>query len=208
MKTLINKKILFFLSFFLCSLRPFHHPVDRRRQASSTTRNNNKRYKMTDANEADSQFSPLLVNVPGHNAEENMNEFEMAEKDHYFSTNLCECCGDCKTFWFSFFCPCFQYGRNVNQFGHPPIFDSIDERFNTFVYFFMDWMCCFGIVMTTVLRGDVRDKYGIKGNVVGDFCSSIFCKPCSLAQISREVRANNSKLYKYAYHKYPPAAAK
>lgn len=151
---------------------------------------------------------PLLVNTIPYNPMINMNDFEMAEKDHYFSTNICGCCGDCKTFWFSFFCPCFQYGRNVNQFGHPPIFDSIDAGFNTFVYLFLGCSCCLGVVMGTVLRGDVRDKYGLKGNVIGDFCANVFCRPCSLAQIAREIRMNNSKLYQDVYYKYPPPAEK
>ena len=163
---------------------------------------------MKDFNDEKNGFDPLLEESPECNADGIIHEFEVVEKDHHFSTNLCECCGDCKTFWFSFFCPCFQYGRNVNQFGHPPIFDSTDEGFNTFVYFFMDSMCCFGIVMSAVLRGDVRDKYGIKGNVVKDFFASAFCRPCTLAQISREVKMNSSKLYKHPYLKYPRATRK
>lgn len=153
--------------------------------------------------------APLLVSkIPhaGGGGGGNMSEFEVAEKNRRFVSSLCECCGDCKTFWFSFFCPCFQYGRNVNAFGHPPVFDSTEVGFNAFVYLFMDCTCCFGIVMSTVLRGDVRDKYGIKGNVIGDFCANLFCRPCSLAQVAREIEANKKTEEQDVCLKYPPAA--
>lgn len=173
--------------------------------SSSSSSSNNSKKKMIN----DEITAPLLATNLSYNAEINMNDFEIIKKDHRFSTGLCGCCDDCKTFWFSFFCPCFQYGRNVSHFGHPPIFDSTDVGFNSFTYLFMECACCFGIVMSTVLRGDVRDKYGIKGNVFGDFFANIFCRPCSLAQIAREIKENeNTEQDDDVCSKYPPPVEK
>ncbi len=45
--------------------------------------------------------------------------------------------------------------------------------------------CCFPIA-TVCVRGNVREKKGIDGSCMGDFCSILFCGCCTLIQMNRE----------------------
>lgn len=94
---------------------------------------------------------------------------------------LCGCCDDMKAFMCSWCCPCIAVGKVAEKLGK-----SCGA-----------WGCLwvagaylgFAPCVTCVLRGDVRQARGIEGGCCGDFCGSMCCHCCVLAQMFQEVGA-------------------
>ncbi|XP_041039796.1 placenta-specific gene 8 protein-like [Carcharodon carcharias] len=81
-----------------------------------------------------------------------------------WNTGLCSCCDDvgiCCCGLFCTMCLGCQIASNMNE-------------------------CCLcGISMA--MRTLVRTKYHISGTLCNDWCTTMFCLPCSLCQIKREI---------------------
>lgn len=105
-----------------------------------------------------------------------------------WNTSLCGCFNDCDTCCISFFFPCWQFGINTRELGLGVFCDSTGTVPNTILYFLCIPFLGMAHTLATVQRAEVRDKYGIRGSLLGDFCASLFCLPCTLSQVSREIR--------------------
>ncbi|XP_038647615.1 placenta associated 8, tandem duplicate 2 [Scyliorhinus canicula] len=85
-----------------------------------------------------------------------------------WSTGLCSCfsdCGICLCGTFCTLCLGCQIAGSMNE-------------------------CCLcGTSMA--MRTLVRTKYNISGSLCDDFCASMWCLPCSLCQIKREINHQN-----------------
>ncbi|XP_074662170.1 cornifelin homolog A-like [Tubulanus polymorphus] len=42
-------------------------------------------------------------------------------------------------------------------------------------------------ISSTALRLKIRTKYNIEGSILEDFCASLWCRPCVLCQLKKEV---------------------
>lgn len=126
---------------------------------------------------------------------EDENETFPIHKTHKWNAKLCGCFNDCDTCCISFFLPCWQFGINTQELGLGVFCDSTSTVPNTILY----CMCCpflgMAYTLATVQRAEVRDKYGIRGSLLSDFCASLFCLPCTLSQISREIRLHEPLHY-------------
>eukprot|EP00760_Papus_ankaliazontas_P028961 PhM_4_TR4086/c0_g1_i1/m.35123 len=57
----------------------------------------------------------------------------------------------------------------------------------------VDMLCAAGFasaIMLTVIRGEIRTRYGIQGDVVSDFLLSCCCSPCVVCQLTQEMSAH------------------
>eukprot|EP00999_Lentomonas_sp_LEN2_P001007 NODE_2011_length_672_cov_185.988991_g1961_i0.p1 GENE.NODE_2011_length_672_cov_185.988991_g1961_i0~~NODE_2011_length_672_cov_185.988991_g1961_i0.p1 ORF type:complete len:110 (+),score=22.41 NODE_2011_length_672_cov_185.988991_g1961_i0:80-409(+) len=52
---------------------------------------------------------------------------------------------------------------------------------------------CFFICFATMIRGKVREKYGIPGGCCGDCCTIYFCALCALVQQHNQLIAKGDK---------------
>jgi len=110
---------------------------------------------------------------------------------------LFSCFGSCGTCCMSVFCPCIVYGKSKQRLSHLKIHGTpLPGGGDTF-----DGGCCvycglnlFGIgwVLQIGERGDVRDRYGIRGGTCGGCCSIWCCTPCALTQERREIELEES----------------
>eukprot|EP00727_Mastigamoeba_balamuthi_P004002 m51a1_g136 hypothetical protein (135) ;mRNA; r:447518-448323 len=89
---------------------------------------------------------------------------------------------------YSFCCPCYQYGINVELSDTIVNGSSANAWSNCCTW---SAFCLFlgGPYLVAAHREILRDKYRIKGSFCDDCCVSIWCLPCVLSQIGREVLA-------------------
>lgn len=106
-----------------------------------------------------------------------------------WSSGLCSCCDDCGICVLSFCCPCIQYGMSTEMFGEGVLFREPSCAVHAIIYIAFD-IFGLGCIVLGLQRQLVREKYGIKGTSFNDFCCSCCCQPCTLAQVSREIKAN------------------
>ncbi|ORY57687.1 PLAC8 family-domain-containing protein, partial [Leucosporidium creatinivorum] len=117
-----------------------------------------------------------------------------AAGEREFSTGLCKSMcsetGTCCASWLCC-CPCI-YGnskKRYNSLSHSgtPANDNGYCASGTWIYLLAS---CFGLgcIMDCSLRGDIRQRYSIKGNSCFDCMASSCCLPCNQAQMRYELR--------------------
>ncbi|KAJ7598429.1 PLAC8-domain-containing protein [Mycena floridula] len=111
-----------------------------------------------------------------------------------WSNGFFSCCNEAGTCMLACFCPCIVYGKNKQRLEyltergqpHPDHGGSCcsgDCMMHT-------CLNCFGVAcfLQCMTRGDMRKRYGIRGNAFMDFCAAMWCTPCELSQESQELR--------------------
>eukprot|EP01088_Endostelium_zonatum_P001661 TRINITY_DN11_c0_g1_i1.p1 TRINITY_DN11_c0_g1~~TRINITY_DN11_c0_g1_i1.p1 ORF type:complete len:129 (+),score=4.10 TRINITY_DN11_c0_g1_i1:77-463(+) len=121
-----------------------------------------------------------------------------------FEKSVCGCFGDPGACFLTCFCPCVQFGQNMEMIGEScvlwgclPIILILLNGVIPFAGIFICCVCCVG-------RGKVREKYGIDGNAFFDWCWICGCDilvsclvgwPCGLwltvCQEANEIKYRN-----------------
>ncbi|KAJ7282032.1 PLAC8 family-domain-containing protein [Mycena rebaudengoi] len=110
-----------------------------------------------------------------------------------WSHGLCDCCGACGTFCYSWWCPCIVHGKNKQRLRHLVDRGTPDPDGGSCCSGSCWAHCCLnsftglGFILQMINRGDVRSRYSIEGGGCGDCCKSCCCGPCDLTQTSREI---------------------
>jgi len=99
---------------------------------------------------------------------------------HDWNASLCGCFDDCESCMCSYFCPCVQFGRNMEAAG-------LGEN----------CACCCGFcvlgglswILGCVKRGEMREKFNIEGSGCEDCCYWFFLPFCALSQEARELKS-------------------
>jgi len=107
-----------------------------------------------------------------------------------WSSNLCDCCIDCKTCLHAFICPCVAFAKVSNH--------TISET-----------QCCKGcgrslcccllpcsVFIRAPYRKKLRVKYNLPAKPCNDFCTTLCCPCCHLAQELREINYQTNVLPK------------
>lgn len=55
------------------------------------------------------------------------------------------------------------------------------------LYLVVHCLTGFGFIFDFMARGDIRQRYGIKGGALGDCCTACCCMPCTQRQHHREL---------------------
>ncbi|KAJ7282036.1 PLAC8 family-domain-containing protein [Mycena rebaudengoi] len=110
-----------------------------------------------------------------------------------WSHGLCDCCGACGTFCYSWWCPCIVHGKNKQRLRHLIDRGSPEPDGGSCCSGTCWGYCCLtsftglGFILQMMNRGDVRSRYSIEGGGCGDCLASCCCGPCELTQTSREI---------------------
>ncbi|XP_071398763.1 uncharacterized protein [Centroberyx affinis] len=103
-----------------------------------------------------------------------------------WNTGLCDCCEDCSTCCYAFWCcPCFAC-TTTGKFGECsclPLLDMCSPAITA--------ACGIPLCVPPAglsLRVAIRHKYGIKGSLCDDIMISCFCEWCSWCQLARELK--------------------
>ncbi|GAA5982948.1 hypothetical protein JCM10908_006848 [Rhodotorula pacifica] len=116
-----------------------------------------------------------------------------------WSTGLCACGGDddfgefCVSCW----CPCIGYSRyktrleSLQQSGMAiPRGEAPACGPSGAIYFAVHCLTGLGLgfIFDSMARSEIRTRYNIRGNALGDCCTAWCCIPCTQGQHSREIR--------------------
>ncbi|KAF8318699.1 PLAC8-domain-containing protein [Clavulina sp. PMI_390] len=138
----------------------------------------------------------MAVNGGNRNA---LNKPIKSNGQREWSHGVFDCFGACGTCFFSWCCPCFQYGKNssrlkhLNSQGapHPSGGDCCNSDCMTYgalVY------CGCPCLVHMGMRKDIRGRYNIEGGGGNDFLCTWCCIPCVLTQESRELELEEKSL--------------
>ncbi|KAJ8508710.1 hypothetical protein ONZ45_g9035 [Pleurotus djamor] len=131
---------------------------------------------------------------PGGGGNRNAKNLPMDAEGREWSHGLCDCCSDAGTCILAWCCPCIVYAQNKQRYQHlstkgypDPEHGGSGCNGDCFVHGCIT--ACFGAgwVLQIGTRGNIRDRYRIKGGGCGDCLTACFCTPCELTQESREL---------------------
>ncbi|KAE9974919.1 hypothetical protein EG327_008623 [Venturia inaequalis] len=110
----------------------------------------------------------------------------MAQKQEWSASGV-DCCSPFTSCLLSWCVPCIQYGR-VHHRLHK---DSQLKGWSVFngdccAYFALSFFGCQWIVQL-MGRGEIREKYNLKGNGCTDCLCACCCMPCDLVQQEKEI---------------------
>lgn len=66
-------------------------------------------------------------------------------------------------------------------------------------YLFFDWQVEFRY--NGIRRNEIRERYKIKGGILGDFITSCYCMCCALVQQERQVNFEEARVVNQQYQK-------
>ena len=100
-----------------------------------------------------------------------------------WTSGICDCFSDMSTCCLSCWCPCIQYGKNVEALTKQTCAGPCTT-------FFCLQIMCFGSswLVSHQTRVDLRAKFGIDGNCCADCCCHLWCRCCAIAQEAREIQ--------------------
>ncbi|KAH6908820.1 PLAC8 family-domain-containing protein [Coprinopsis sp. MPI-PUGE-AT-0042] len=139
-----------------------------------------------------------MIVVPG-GGNRNAKNLPMGPDGREWSNGLCSCCDTPGTFCLACWCPCISFGRIRGRYKHLNTKGTADPD-NGGTCGSDCWIhCltgCLGVscLMQMWNRGDMRQRYNIKGSGCGDFCTACWCVPCELTQESRELELEEQSL--------------
>ncbi|KAH8594697.1 PLAC8 family-domain-containing protein [Bisporella sp. PMI_857] len=105
------------------------------------------------------------------------------------------------------FCPWFTYGKQQERLRNPSLQGY--ERINNDCLIFAGAQYCCGLswILTFFKRGEIREKYNIKGNQLEDCLFSAFCGCCVLVQQEKEIIGRQSIAATQGYQAPPTMTA-
>ncbi|KDQ22151.1 hypothetical protein PLEOSDRAFT_1050150 [Pleurotus ostreatus PC15] len=142
-----------------------------------------------------------MMVAPGGGGNRNAKNLPMDADGREWSNGLCDCCSDAGTCILAWCCPCIVYAQNKQRYEHLALKGIPDpERGGSgcngdcFVHGCIT--ACFGVgwVLQIGSRGNIRNRYSIKGGGCGDCLTSCFCTPCGLTQESRELELEEASI--------------
>jgi len=96
-----------------------------------------------------------------------------------FKNHICGCYKNPILCLFSYCCPCYVYGK---------VAESVGE--NCLMYGALTVLPC-RVCFNWKIRGKVREKYGVDGDMKMDIACHCCCPLCAIIQEANEVQENN-----------------
>ncbi|KAF2204333.1 PLAC8-domain-containing protein [Delitschia confertaspora ATCC 74209] len=116
----------------------------------------------------------------------------MSEKQEWHHSGAA-CCSPFSTCLLSWCCPCILYGRahhRVKSNGNMQNYSCTNSACLIYA-----GMACLGLswIPAMLERGDLREKYHLKGNGCTDCLCACCCAPCDLTQQDKETEYRESQ---------------
>ena len=138
-----------------------------------------------------SQPAVTPSNQPPNN--ENMNltpalpptiNVKLITQNQEFSSGICDCCVDVSGCIFGCLCPCWLFGKNVQNLSNRSCCSHC-----------LCYICC-GPCNHSPYRRMLRIKYNLDAEPCNDCCVALVCPCCALCQEAREIVYQTDKAHK------------
>ncbi|GAA5885768.1 hypothetical protein JCM3774_001120 [Rhodotorula dairenensis] len=130
-----------------------------------------------------------------------------------WSTGLCSCGDNFGEFCVSCWCPCIGYSQyktrleslQLNGTAIPPG-QAPSCGPPGVLYLAVHCLTGLGFIFDFMARTEIRTRYNISGNAIGDCCAAYCCIPCVQSQHSREIRLEEEAVRagQHGQGAYPP----
>ncbi|KAM0383307.1 hypothetical protein ACHAPY_002423 [Fusarium culmorum] len=108
-----------------------------------------------------------------------------------WQSNLCNC-SPCDSCMLSTFCPCILLGKTSDRMRDPTMQTADTCNSDTLIFTAIQCVTGCGWIYSMMKRGEIRERFGIKGSGMSDCCVSYWCLCCALIQQDNEVKARLS----------------
>ncbi|RWA05904.1 hypothetical protein EKO27_g9200 [Xylaria grammica] len=110
------------------------------------------------------------------------------EKDQgEWQTGICSC-GPCSSCLLAWCLPCILLGQTSERIRDPSMQSADLLNSDCFLHGAINCFTGCGWIYALLKRGEIRERYGIKGSGCGDCCVSFWCSCCALIQQDNEVK--------------------
>ncbi|RAH75632.1 PLAC8 family protein [Aspergillus aculeatinus CBS 121060] len=112
-------------------------------------------------------------------------EAQQVTRNPDWNYSLCDCCSPGSLCLTSCFLPCLAFGKTQSRLQNPSLGDysAINGEcaiYTVLSFGYLHW------IYQTIKRGEMRQKYGIRGSCCGDCCATFWCGCCTLVQEEKE----------------------
>ncbi|KAI8629044.1 PLAC8 family-domain-containing protein [Xylariaceae sp. FL1651] len=139
-----------------------------------------------------SQAAPMASNHqvqqhPPHAQHEQLHPTAYGEKGGDWQAGLCDCtpCSSCLLAWCL---PCILLGQTSERIRDPSMQHADLLNSDCLLHGAINCFTGCGWIYAMVKRGEIRERYNIKGSGCGDCCVSFWCSCCALIQQDNEVK--------------------
>ncbi|KAI5467345.1 PLAC8 family-domain-containing protein [Mariannaea sp. PMI_226] len=105
-----------------------------------------------------------------------------------WSNGLCSC-GPCGTCLLGTFLPCVLLGKTADRMRDPTMQTASACNSECMIFCGIQAITGCGFIYAMMKRGEIRERFGIKGSGMSDCCTSYWCGCCALIQQEKEVQA-------------------
>ncbi|KAF7562969.1 hypothetical protein G7046_g1134 [Stylonectria norvegica] len=104
-----------------------------------------------------------------------------------WQNGLCNC-SPCESCLLGTFLPCMLHGRAADRMRDPSM--ATADSFNSDCLLFAGVQCFTGCgwIISMMQRGEMRERFGIKGSGFGDYCTTYWCLCCAVIQQEKEAK--------------------
>ncbi|KAL0934844.1 Cell number regulator 11 [Colletotrichum truncatum] len=108
-----------------------------------------------------------------------------------WQSGICSC-GPCESCLLGTFLPCMLLGRTSERMRDPTMQTYETVNTDCLLMCGISYFTGCGWIYTMMKRGEIRERFGIKGSGFSDCCTSYWCGCCALIQQDKEVQARLS----------------
>ncbi|KAI1160178.1 PLAC8 family-domain-containing protein [Nemania serpens] len=134
------------------------------------------------------QPTPMEVKHELHETHETHGTHGHFEKDQSeWQTGICSC-GPCSSCLLAWFLPCLLLGQTSERIRDPSMQSADMLNSDCLLHGGINCFTGCGWIYAMIKRGEIRERYGIKGSGCDDCCVSYWCSCCALIQQDNEVK--------------------
>ncbi|KAH6665340.1 PLAC8 family protein [Plectosphaerella plurivora] len=100
---------------------------------------------------------------------------------------LCNC-SPCENCILGACLPCVLFGRTSERLRDPSMRSYETINMDCLLMAGVTYFTCCGWILVMMKRGEIRERFGIKGGGAGDCCTAYWCPCCALIQQEKEVK--------------------
>ncbi|KAF5643946.1 plac8 family [Fusarium tjaetaba] len=109
-----------------------------------------------------------------------------------WQNNLCNC-SPCDSCLLGTFCPCILLGKTADRMRDPTMQTADTCNSDALIFCAINCVTGCGWIYSMMKRGEIRERFGIKGSGMNDCCVSYWCLCCALIQQDNEVKSRLSQ---------------